>query len=105
MNVRKLIAGATVATAVSLGTLAPASAAPRQQAGAIGGLLAAVVQVQDIQVEVIRIGDVDVNVALQNVLNNNRILTDFLNRNNINVEDVVDIRLVRNVVVVVLDVL
>ncbi len=105
MNVRKLIAGATVATALTLGTLAPASAAPRQQAGAIGGLIAAVVQLQDLEVRVVEVGDVDVNVALQNVLNNNRILTDFLNNNDVNVEDVVDITIVDNVVFVLVDVL
>ncbi len=105
MNVRKLIAGATVVTGLTLGTMvAPAAAVrpPQQQqnAGAVAGLVAAIVQaqVQDVEINVVEVGDV--NVQLQNVLNNNRILTDFLNDNNVNIEDVVDINIVDNVIVV-----
>lgn len=108
MNVRKKIAGGVVATAMAGGTLfgaVPAGAQQSQDAGAIGGLLAAVVQAQDITVTVVEVDDVEVDVAVQNVLNNNRILTNFLNNNNINVEDVVDIEVVDNTVFVFVDVL
>ena len=101
LSTRRILAGAAVATALTLGsTAAPASAqAPTQQAGAVGGLVAAVVQAQNIEIITVETGDI--NVELQNILNNNRVLTNFLNNNDINIEDVVDITIVDNTVQVV----
>ena len=101
LSARRILAGAAVATALTLGsTAAPASAArPTQQAIALGGLIAAVVQTGDI--EVITVDTGNINVDIQNVLNNNRVLTDFLNDNNVNIEDVIDITVVDNVIQVV----
>ena len=101
LSTRKILAGAAVATALTLGaTAGPAAAArPTQQAGAVGGLVAAVVQTGDIRIVTVETGDI--NVELQNILNNNRVLTDFLNNNDVNIEDVIDITVVDNVVQVV----
>ncbi len=74
--------------------------------------MAAVLQLQtgDIDVTVV---EGDVNVAVENVLSNNRVLQDFLNNNtvvvdalndnDVTLEDVIDIRIVDNVVVLVVD--
>ena len=101
LSTRKIIAGAAVATALTLGSTAgPASAArPTQTGGAVAGLVAAVVQTGDIEIITVETGDI--NVRLQNILNNNQILTDFLNNNDVNIEDVVDITVVDNVIQVV----
>lgn len=106
MMIRNRFAAATAAGVLAVGMMAgTAAAAPadrvNQIGGAVGGLVAAVVQanVQDVEVNVVRVGDV--NVALENVLNNNRILQDFLNNNDIDVTitDVVDVTIVDNIVV------
>lgn len=107
MMIRNRFAAATAAGVLAVGMMAgTAAAAPpadrvNQIGGAVGGLVAAVVQanVQDVEVNVVRVGDV--NVALENVLNNNRILQNFLNNNDIDVTitDVVDVTIVDNIVV------
>ena len=122
MQIRRTAAALTSAAALSVTGVAmatPASAAPPERAvtqtgGAAAGLIAAVVQVNDVQVvnvenspitvdRVVTIGDVNVNV--EDVLNNNRVLQNILNNNDVNIEDVVDLAIVDNVLIVVVDVL
>ena len=121
MNIRRTAAALTSAAALSVSGVAlagPASAVPQktvtQTGGAAAGLIAAVVQVNDVQVvnvenspitvdRVVTIGDVNVNV--EDVLNNNRVLQNILNNNDVNIEDVVDLAIVDNVLIVVVDVL
>ena len=118
MQIRRTAAALMSAAALSVTGVAmatPAQAAPTNTAvGGAAGLVAAVLQLQtgDIDVAVI---DGDVNVAVENVLNNNRVLQNFLNNNTvvvdalndnkITLEDVVDIRIVDNVLILVVDVL
>ena len=91
-------AATTVAFAglLTFGVAAPAAAAPTNTAtGGAAGLIAAVVQLQDVEVTVVDLDDVD--VAVENVLNNNRVLNnafqDFLNNNDVDVDvnDVIDV--------------
>ena len=121
MNIRRTAAALTSAAALSFSGVAlagPASAVPQktvtQTGGAAAGLIAAVVQVNDVQVvnvsqNVIVVDDVvtigDINVDIRDVLNNNRILQNILNNNDVDISDVVDIAIVDNVLVVVVDVL
>ena len=104
----KLVAAKTVATVATAGLLtfglaAPASA--QTQRGGAAGLIAAVVQLQNVEVRVVNLDDV--NVAVENVLNNNRILNEafqnFLNRNNVDVDinDVIDVNVLEDGTVVV----
>lgn len=98
MNFTKSLATVATAGVLSIGMVAPASAAPNanNQSGGAAGLVAAVVNanVQDVEVTVV---DGDVNVALTNILNNNRILTNILNENDVTVTDVVSVEIVDSV--------
>ncbi len=105
MKIVKGLATAALAGALTFGAAAPAAAVPTNNAvGGAAGLIAAVLQVQDVTVTVVDIDDV--NVAVENVLNNNQVLNDafqnFLNNNDVdvNVEDVVDVAILNGGVVV-----
>ncbi len=109
MKIHNRFAAATLAGMLTVGGAAGTATAAHQvthnpvsqTGGALGGLVAAVLQlnITDVEVNVVRVGDV--NVALENVLNNNRILQNFLNNNDIDVTitDVVDVTIVDNIVV------
>ena len=100
----KALAAATLTGGLVLAPAGAASAAPvNEQAGGAAGLIAAVVQLQDVDVTVI---DGDVNVAVQNVLNRNRVLNNafqnFLNENDIDIaiSDVADVAILNGGVVI-----
>lgn len=104
-NISKALATAATAGVLTFGVVAPASAAPTNNAvGGAAGLIAAVLQVQTGDVTVVDIDNV--NVAVQNVLNNNQVLNDafqnFLNNNDVDVDvnDVVDVAILNGGVVV-----
>ncbi len=106
MIVSKGLATAAIAGALSFGVAAPAAAAPTNTAaGGAAGLIAAVIQLQDVEVTVVDIDEV--NVAVENVLNNNDVLNNafqnFLNNNDVdvNVEDVIDVAILDDGSVVV----
>jgi hypothetical protein len=107
MDIRKRVLTLTTAATLAFGVLAgPALAHPSnravQQTGGAAGLVAAVVQanITDVEVVVVEVGDV--NVTVQNVLNNARILNNVLRNADIDVvvTDVVDVAIVENVLVI-----
>jgi hypothetical protein len=112
MDIKKTLSATALAGALAFGGAGMAHAAPAQNAGAIGGLVAAAVNVDrtvDIdQVRLVNINgdvlsDIDVDVSNNNVLNG--ITVQVLNNNDIDVQDVVDVNIVDNVLVVVVDAL
>lgn len=111
-TMKKTLTTVALAGALTFGGAGMAQALPNQTAGAIGGLIAAAVNVDrtvdidqiqilspDGSINIIRDVDVDVN----NVLNG--LTVEILNNNDIDVQDVVDVTIVDNVLVVVVDVL
>lgn len=120
MNTKRTIATVAVTGALAFGGAGMAQAAPLesvgvvggQNAGAIGGLVAAAVnldrtvdvgQIQLVNVEGDVLSDIDVDVENNNVLNG--LTVQALNENDIDVQDVVDVNIVDNVLVVVVDAL
>ena len=108
----------TVTTLALTGTLVfggagvAQAAVPDQSATAIGGLVAAAVNVdRTVDIDQIRLvendgnilSNIDVDVSVNNVLNG--LTVNALNNNDIDVQDVVDVNVVDNVLVVVVDIL
>jgi hypothetical protein len=111
-TMKKTLTTVALAGALTLGGAGMAQAAPNQTAGAIGGLVAAAVNVdRTVDIDQIQIfspdgtliDDINVDVDVNNVLNG--LTVQLLNNNDIDVQDVVDVEIVDNVLVVVVDVL
>lgn len=113
MKIMRTLTTAAVTGALTFGGAGVAQAAPAQNnAGAVGGLVAAAVNLDrtvDIdQIQLVNInGDVlsniDVDVTNNNVLNG--LTVRALNNNDIDVQDVADVNIEDNVLVVVVDAL
>lgn len=112
MRLTQALATATLTGVLALGGASAAQAAPLQNAGAVGGLVAAAVNLdRTVDIDEIRLvninGDVlsniDVDVRNNHVLNG--LTVRALNNNDIDVQDVVDVTIVDNVLVVVVDLL
>ncbi len=107
MKISKTLATVATAGVLTFGVAAPAAAAPRNDAvGGAAGLIAAVLQVQDVDVTVVDVSNNNVNVAVQNVLNNNQVLNNafqnFLNNNDVDVDinDVLDVAILNGDIVI-----
>ncbi|TLM82981.1 hypothetical protein FDW83_11355 [Pseudarthrobacter sp. NamE2] len=112
MQITKTLATAALTASLAFGGAGIAQAATNQNAGAVGGLVAAAVnadrtvdidQIQLVNVNGDVLSNIDVDVPVNNVLNG--ITVNALNDNEIDVEDVLDVTVVDNVLVVVVDVL
>jgi hypothetical protein len=112
MQITKTLATAALTASLAFGGAGIAQAATNQNAGAVGGLVAAAVnadrtvdinQIQLVTVNGDILSDIDVDVPVNNVLNG--ITVNALNDNNVDIQDVVDVTVVDNVLVVVVDVL
>ena len=112
MKVTQTLATAAVTGALAFGGAGMAQAAPPQNAGAAGGLVAAAVNLdRTVDIDEINLvnnngevlSDLDVDVQNNHVLSG--ITVQALNNNDIDVQDVVDVNVVDNVLVVVVDVL
>ena len=111
MKTTRTIATAALAGALAFGGAGVAQAAP-QNAGAIGGLVAAAVNLdRTVTIDSVRILTVegglidDINVDVRNVNILRNVTINALNNNDIDIRDVVDVTIVDNVLVVVVDVL
>lgn len=113
MQMKKTFATVALTGALTFGgaTMAQA-AAPNQEATAVGGLVAAAVNLdRTVDIDQIRLVDndgnilsnIDVDVPVNNVLNG--LTIKALNNNDIDVQDVVDVNVVDNVLVVIVDVI
>lgn len=112
MKITRTLATAAVTGALAFGGAGMAQAAPAQNAGAVGGLVAAAVNLdRTVDIDQIRLvningdvlSDIDVDVTNNHVLNG--LTVRALNNNDIDVQDVVDANVVDNVLVVVVDAL
>ncbi len=113
MQMKKTLATVALTGTLAFGGAGMAQAAPpNQTAGAIGGLVAAAVNVdRTVDIDQIRLIDndgnilsnIDVDVPVNNVLNG--LTVQALNNNDVDVQDVVDVNVIDNVLVVVVDVL
>ncbi|MBG6185651.1 hypothetical protein IWX65_003632 [Arthrobacter sp. CAN_A214] len=112
MQITKTLATVALTGTLAFGGAGIAQAAPNQNAGAVGGLVAAAVNLdRTVDIDQIRLVDndgnilsnIDVDVPVNNVLNG--LTIQALNNNDIDVQDVVDVTIVDNVLVVLVDVL
>ena len=112
MKTTRTIATAALAGALAFGGAGVAQAAP-QNAGAIGGLVAAAINLdRTVTIDTIQLVNVenndiidDVNVDVRNVNILRNVTIELLNDNDIDIRDVVDVTIEDNVLVVVVDVL